>query len=128
MSTIENKAITRRLLEAWNTRSVSILENLVDETFTADFVVHDKGQPGMMIGREGVKQFMRRVLKNTPDIHITIKDMIAEGDRVATLVTISATNALSGKLERTVDMKIRRFANGLIAEQWAINVRVDPQA
>ena len=38
MSTEHNKAILRRWFEAWNTRNVSVLEALVDETFTADFV------------------------------------------------------------------------------------------
>jgi predicted SnoaL-like aldol condensation-catalyzing enzyme len=128
MSTEQNKAITRRWLEEWNTRSVSRLEALADETFTADFIVHDNGQPASTMGREGVKQFVREVLKNTPDIHITVEDIIAEGDRVVYFITISGTNALSGKPERTLDMEIGRFANGLLAEAWGIDVRVEAQA
>ena len=35
--------------------SVRIMEVLVYDTFTADFTVHDKAQPGVVAGRESVK-------------------------------------------------------------------------
>ncbi len=127
MSSEENKANTRRWLEAWNTRSVSVLDALVDQTFSVDFIMHDKGRPAAPMGREGVKQFVRGVLKNTPNIQITIDDIVAECDRVVYMISITGTNALSGKPEHTLDMSIGRYANGLIAEAWAVDVQVDPQ-
>jgi predicted SnoaL-like aldol condensation-catalyzing enzyme len=126
MSTEQNKLITRRWLEAWNTRSVGTLEALADQTFAVGFTMHDKGQPGSPMGREGIKQFVREVLKNTPDIQITIDDIIAEGDRVVYFITINGTNAQTGKPERTMSMSIGRFTNGLLAEAWGIDVHVEP--
>jgi ketosteroid isomerase-like protein len=122
MSTEENKAILRRWFEAWNTRSVSVLEALVDETFTADFVAHVNAQPAARMGREGMKQFVRTGLKNTPDIHITVEDMIAEGDRVAVRYTPAGTDASTGKPTRTLVIQICRMVGGKMAEAWAANV------
>jgi ketosteroid isomerase-like protein len=127
MSTSENKAVLRRWFDAWNTRSVSALEALVDETFTADFVLHDKAQPAAAVGQEGVKQFVRDVLRNTPDIRVTSEDMIAEGDRIAMRYTVASTDASTGKSTRLLNIDIYRFANGKIAEVWGIDVPTQAQ-
>jgi len=126
MSTEENKAILRRWFEAWNSRSVSVLETLVDETFTADFVSHINSQPAERTGREGMKQFVREVLKNTPDTRLTVEDMIAEGDRVAVRYTPSGTEASTGKPTRTLTIQICRMADGKMAEAWAIMLPAEP--
>ena len=127
MSPEENKAILQRWFEAWNARSVPALVALVDETFTADFVVHMNAQPAAM-GRDGMKQFVRDVLKNTPDFHLTVEDMIAEGDRVAVRYTPAGTDASTGKPTRTLVIQICRMVGGKMAETWAINVPAEAQA
>ena len=128
MSTEQNKAVLRRWFEAWNTRSVSVLEALADEIFTTDFVVHDKAQPAAVMGREGIKQFVRDVLKNTPDIHITVEDMTAEGDRVAIRYTPAGTDASTGKPTRTLVIQVSRMAGGKMAEAWSLDVPAEAQA
>jgi ketosteroid isomerase-like protein len=128
MTTEENKATIRRFLEAWNTRSVSTMEALADKTYAPEYITNDRGQPASMMGLEGCKQYVRNVLKNIPDIQITIENLIAEGDRVVFFVTIRGTNAQSGKPVHSVDMEICRFANGLVAENWSVYMPVEPRA
>ena len=128
MSTEQNKAGLRRWMEGWSTRSMSVMEPLVDEIFTADFTIHDKGQPAAPVGREGVKQFVRDALKNTPDIHVATEDMIAQGDRVAWRGAVSGTDVSTGKPTRLLIIEFYRFAGGKIAEGWSIDVQAEPQA
>ena len=73
------------------------------------------------MGREGIKQFVRDVLKNTPDFHLTVEDMFAEGDRVAVRYTPAGTNASTGKPTRTLVIQICRMVGGKMAEAWGID-------
>jgi predicted SnoaL-like aldol condensation-catalyzing enzyme len=127
MSTSENKAVLRRWFEAWNTRSVSTLEALVDETFAVDFVAHMGAQPAAKMGREGMKQFVRDVLKNTPDFQLTVEDMIAEGNRVAVRYTPAGTDTSTGKFTRTLVIQICRMVGDKMAEVWGVDVPAVPQ-
>jgi ketosteroid isomerase-like protein len=127
MSIEQNKAIIRRWLEGWNKGSQSGLEVLAEETFTADFVIFDRGQPGEVTGIEGVRQFVCEVFKNSSDIHLTIEDLIAEGDKVADRYTVRGVNKATGIPEHTAVMENYRFANGKIVEAWSIEVPVEPQ-
>ncbi len=127
MSTEKNKALFRRWMEAWSTRDVSVLDALVPETFTPDFVIHDKAQPPAVMGHEGVKQFVRAALKNTPDIRITVEDILAEGDRLACRYEVSGTDAASSKPTRLLNLDIWRFADGKAAEAWGLDVPGEPQ-
>jgi predicted ester cyclase len=87
MSLEENKAAVRRLFEkAWNENKTSDLE----EYISADRV----HQFGAKIGKHGPEEF-RVMIKNwrgaMPDYRCYIEDMIAEGDRVVTLLRFTGT-------------------------------------
>ena len=128
MSTEANKATNRRWFEGWNTRDVSVLENLADKTFTTDFILHDPSFPAFPPGPASVKQFVRDVLKNTPDVHITIEDIVAEGDRLACRFELRGTDVSTGKPVHLLIMSIGRFAGGKIAEAWQLGVPAAAQA
>jgi predicted ester cyclase len=60
-----------------------------------------------------------------PDLHHTIEDMIAEGDRVVTRLTAEGSNTgqfygmpATGKPVRVSEIAIFRIADGKIVEQW----------
>jgi steroid delta-isomerase-like uncharacterized protein len=74
MSIEENKAIVRRWIEELNKRNLEVLDELVAPNF-----FHPTWQ---LRGPEGYKQFFTTMLKGFPDLHETIEDIIAEGDRV----------------------------------------------
>jgi len=74
MSLEENKNIVRRWIEACNKRDLAVL----DELIAIDFF-HPTWQ---LQGAEGMKQFYSMVFKGFLDLYETIKDIIAEGDKV----------------------------------------------
>ena len=122
MSAEQNKAAIRRQLEGLNTRNVSVLDKLADELYAASYTLHDPDYPGLPPGPEGVKLFVHGLLQSMPDVHVTIEDMVAEGDRVATRFNVDGTNASIGKPMRMLVMVISRFAGNKIAEEWEIGV------
>jgi steroid delta-isomerase-like uncharacterized protein len=61
-----------------------------------------------------------------PDIHITIEDQIAEGDRVATRWTLTGTHQgtlmgvpATGKQGTVTGLDISHLANGQVVEDWS---------
>jgi predicted ester cyclase len=124
MSTEENKAIDRRIVEeVWNKKNLALVDELVD----AKLVLHAVGGPDLK-GPEGFKQFVNMQATAFPDFHITIEDMIAEGDKVVSRVTARGTNtgnfmdiAPTGKQMAITGIVISRFAGGKVVEGWLVN-------
>jgi steroid delta-isomerase-like uncharacterized protein len=118
----ENKAITRRdWEETWNQGNL----DLIDELQAVDYVGHFL-PPGLPTGREGYRQFVQVFRAAIPDIHITIEDLIAEGDKVVTRFTARGTHQgelmgipPTGKAVEVTGISIYRFAKGQIVEDWA---------
>jgi predicted ester cyclase len=86
--TERNKAVVRRFIE-----EVQNEKNWAsyDELNAPDFV-NLSAPPGVPSDREGGKMFLGAFLNAFPDCQLTIDDMIAEGDRVATKKTFSGTH------------------------------------
>ena len=55
--------------------------DVICENLTADFYDHD-GPGGKPTGVEGDLEMMLGMYEKMPDLHVTIEDMIAEGDKV----------------------------------------------
>jgi predicted ester cyclase len=92
---------------------------VIDEVCTADFVYHDPSGP--VQGREAFKQFIGMYLSAFPDFHITIEDMVAEGDRVAVRQTTTATHQgipPTGKRITVSGIHITRVVDGKSVEDW----------
>jgi steroid delta-isomerase-like uncharacterized protein len=123
MSTEENKAIVRRAYE-------EVFSNgnfaVADELYTATHVNHYPGNPpGLPSGLEGFKQLIAFYRSAFPDLHFTIEDQIAEGDKVVTRTTSAGTNTGSlmgipatGKSATITGIQIDRIADGKIVETW----------
>jgi len=77
MSLEENKAIMRRLVEAFNKHNVV----LWDEFIAPDFV-DARNTPFELRGLDSFKKYETDFIKAFPDYHETIEDIIAEGDKV----------------------------------------------
>ncbi|MBI3859846.1 MAG: ester cyclase [Thaumarchaeota archaeon] len=117
----ENKAIIRRMIEeVWNNKNLAA----VDEVVAADCI----GHPPTGIearGSEGVKQNVTRFCTAFPDLHWTIEDMIAEGDKVVIRNTFRGTHqgeflgiAPTGKQVMVTATGTYRLKDGKIAEGW----------
>jgi len=121
MSTEENKAVVRRLIEeAYNKGNLAV----VDECTAVDFVFHGAAQE--LKGPEGAKQLITTLRTAFPDIHMTIDDIVAEGDIVAHRFTYHGTftGELSGIAPTGKQFKITmagftRLAGGKQVEGWA---------
>ncbi len=121
MSVGENKAVVRRFVE--EVQSHHKLE-LVDQLFDPSYNDHASG-PGIVPGIEGFKQFFGMMLQAFPDLHATIHDQIAEGDKVVTRKTFKGTHKgdymglpPSGKQVELGIIDIFRVVDGRIVEHW----------
>jgi steroid delta-isomerase-like uncharacterized protein len=121
LSADEHKATARRLVEAWNGAALELL----DEIVAPDYLFHDPADPTMPRGPEGAKQQIRAFRTAFPDLHLTIEDEIAEGDKVVQRLSATGTHQgpllgipPTGKAVRTSSIEVMRIAEGKIAEHW----------
>ena len=126
MSLEENKAIVRRVIEAVNTRSLASL----DELIAADCVYRMNTQK--IRGLEVLKQVIEEEYRAFPDLHVTIEDILAEGDKVCVRLkeTVTHTGEFRGipptgkKLADTATA-IWRIVGGKIVEGWGVYDQMD---
>ena len=121
MTTEENKAIGSRIIEeVWNKGDLAA----VDELVSPNHIYHFPGREDIK-GPEGLKQFATMARTAFPDLHITIDDMIAEGDKVACRFTWRGTHkgemmgiAPTGKQVTVTGIVISHFVGGKEVEVW----------
>jgi steroid delta-isomerase-like uncharacterized protein len=116
----ENKAMVRRVEELWNTGNLAA----ADEIFAIDFVNHDPSSPDVR-DLVSYKEFITRVLNAFPDFHVTVDDILADGEKVATRWTATGTHQgelmgipPTGKQATWSGMTIYRIVGGKIVEAW----------
>jgi steroid delta-isomerase-like uncharacterized protein len=123
MSTEENKAIIRRFVEeVQNRHNIGALEKL----FSPDFSDHS-GISSLPPTLDGAKQFFTMLFTAFPDIHATIHDQVAEGDKVVTRKTFHGTHQGEFMGIPPTDKHIAfdvidifRVASGKITDHWAV--------
>jgi steroid delta-isomerase-like uncharacterized protein len=115
MTTDEMKAFVSRHFEEFVNQKQN---DAADRYLADDFVDHD-GPGGKQVNREEDKAMMRAMQARYPDLHVTIEDMIAEGDKVACRNVWRATEPANGKAITFKGVVIWRLANGKIVERWA---------
>lgn len=120
MSTEDNKSLTRRGYDALNERNWTAFDALL----APDFVFHNASTTTR--GLEPYKQFIRMYFTAFPDAHLTIEDIIAEGDNTVVRQTFQGTHKgdlmgipPTGKQANSTGISIFRWANGKAAEQWS---------
>ena len=109
MSIEENKLLVRRYYEeVVNTGDVDRVGEFVSPDYVE--VYNNVRHP---VGLEGAKEHILGVRKTYPDLHLTIERQIAEGDWVATRVTMRGTH-------KGVWLGMR--PTGKVVEMTAVNV------
>lgn len=120
MSTEQNKATEQRIVaEALNRGNLAAL----DDYITPDFVYHGPGDREIR-GIKDYKQFLGELHSSFPDMQVTVKNILAEGDLVATRTF--STFTFSGRTETITPKKkitmagaiLDRFEGDKIAETW----------
>ena len=119
-----NKALIVRLHEEFGKGNFEIL----DEALTQNFVRHCQAMPPELQeirGAEKLKVFVEAFFSACPDNEDTIDLMVAEGDKVAYIVTMRGTQTgemdglpAKGKNYTLVNIIVARFEDGKVAETW----------
>ncbi len=121
MSIEVNKTTNRRFYEeVINQKHLAVL----DEIASATYVNHSL-PPGLPPGREGLKAFVSAFHAAFPDGRLSIDQMIAEGDTVATRLTFRGTHTgdflgipPTGKQVAVPALDMARYADGKLVEHW----------
>jgi len=118
----EKAAVVMRFVEELKNR-----HNLavIDELFAKDFVSHLPLRD-LPTGRDGQKAAAMAIFDAFPDVHVTVADIVVEGDRVVERSTVHATHLgeFNGVPATGIDVHwtenhIYRLENGRIAELWS---------
>lgn len=120
MSAEENKAFVRTWVEeVWNQGNIA----LADQKIAASYVYHDPARP--LAGPAGFKGVHAMFRTAFPDLHLTIEDMVAEGDKVAWRYRASGTHKgelqgipPTGRQVIVTGTLISRIVNGQFVEDW----------
>ncbi len=91
---------------------------VIRTNMTSDFYDHD-GPGEEPTDVSGDEQMMRQMYAAMPDLHLTIEDLIAEGDKVVCRNHWRWTDASSGTNMGFHGFVLWRFEGDKIAERWA---------
>lgn len=107
-------------------RSWELLDNpdILDEVYAADLIWHEPDRD--IRGIEEARQFVATYKTAFPDLHATVEDVIAEGDKVVTRWTLRGIHRgeveefgpPTGKEIELEGITIHRIEDGKIVEEW----------
>ena len=121
-----NKATFRRFQEATNTGDSELISKTIDEVVEPDVLIRTP-LPVEATGAEALKEVFSRLHRAFPDLHVSVEDVIAEGDRIAARNSVTGTHQgdymgipPTGRRVTYNEMFIVRFVDGRIAETWGV--------
>lgn len=98
----------------------------LDEVLAPDYVLHDPTMPDVP-GLEAAKEMITSTRTVLPDLHDTVEDLIADGDRVVARWTARGTHRAAfmgieptGRQVTIAGTSVYRFDKGKIAEEWKV--------
>jgi C-1 hydroxylase len=120
VSETDNKAVVRDLINAWNDGDINALM-----AFWSTSMVHH-GRGGTVSADETAAE-MRRFLDAFPDLRMELHSVVAEGELVATRMTMNATHTGSylglpptGREVSCTLMGQLRIVDGEVVEHWGV--------
>jgi len=111
----EMKIFVRKHFDDFVNRKLS---DVALKNFSEDFLDHDE-PGGAVIGPLAAKTMMEHAYQLWPDLHVTVEDILAEGDKVMVRNVWTATEKSSGRRISFRGFVLWRFANRKIVERWA---------
>lgn len=120
MTTDKMKQMIERLAdEVWNLGELGAL----DEMLAPDYLGHSTSRPDEDYA--GFVAYIPALRAAFPDFHLTIDDLVAEGDRAVKQWTATGTQQgefsgipATGRAVSITGMTLYRFAGGKVAEAW----------
>jgi len=121
----DNKRLLRMLIEeGLNAGNFSIL----DEHVRPDYRANVPGRPGLATGPDAIKQAIGLWRAAFDDWHMTIEELVADGDYVANRFTTTGTHTgplmgipPTGRKMIVRSMELHRFEDGQVAETWVVD-------
>jgi len=105
------------IYQAVNTGDLALLDKLV----APDYIEHSEGFQGV----EPFKQQITTFRAAFPDLHVTIEDLIIDGDRFASRTTVTGTHTgdlmgmpATGKQINIATVDMGRIEGGQAQERW----------
>jgi steroid delta-isomerase-like uncharacterized protein len=121
-----NKTTFRNFNDAVNSGDIELISNMIDEVFEPDVQIRTP-LPVEATGAQALKQVWAILLRAYPDLHITVEDLIAEGDKLVCRNVVTGTHQgeymgipATGKSVTYNEIFILRFEGGRIAETWGV--------
>jgi steroid delta-isomerase-like uncharacterized protein len=121
MSAADNETLVRRFFEAYNQSDSPAFEAI----FSPDYVCHAGGEPEPMVGLAANLAAEAHFRSAFSDVHWTLDDLIAAGDKVVVRRTWRVTHSgpfqglpATGRTLTGTAIDIFRVIDGKIVEQW----------
>jgi hypothetical protein len=113
------EALARRFIdEVWNQHRADTM----DQLFSPDYAACDLF-PGPVADRDGYKLWVRDTLHGAHNVHVTVEELIAAGDKVAMRYVLRA--APDAQARPVMGAVTLRFVEGRIREGWGVARMVD---
>lgn len=116
MSIADNKALTLRIFDTFNTHNAAATAAL----FAPDAVLNDVAVSRPAVGREQIAEVYARHLVAIPDTLVRVERLVAEGETVAAEWTIRGTHQgrllgipATGRAVTIIGVSLIRFRDGL---------------
>jgi predicted ester cyclase len=114
---MENAALFRTIIErGFNQGDVSV----ADEVCAAKIIEHEYLAPTDLPGPEILKTQIRQARAEVTNFHLTIGDMVVDGDKIWARSICTGTDPRSGKAVSMTVIDICRFENGKLVEHWGV--------
>jgi steroid delta-isomerase-like uncharacterized protein len=124
--TTSNVATLRRFHDAMNSADPELISTTLDEVVEPDALIRTPF-PLQATGARALEEVFARLRRAFPDLHVTVEDVIAEGDKVAARNTVTGTHrgeylglSPTGRSITYNEIFIFRFTRGRIAETWGV--------
>lgn len=118
----DNRRVVTRFVEEFKNNAN---HDIVDELFSTDFV-HHLADPGLPPGRAVMKLLGQSIVAGFPDVHVTVEDLLADGDKIIERTTARATHtgefngiSATGNKVAWTEIHIYRLKNEKIVELWS---------
>ncbi len=115
-----------RFHDAANAGDAELLSKTIDELFMPDVIIRTP-LPVPATGTQAIKEVFAQLHRAFPDLHVTVEDLIEEGDRVVGRNSVRGTHqgeymglSPTGNQVSYNEIIIFRFADGRIAETWGV--------
>ncbi|MFW9768823.1 MAG: ester cyclase [Candidatus Thorarchaeota archaeon] len=112
-----NKEILKEYIErVWNNGDVSVIEQYAHPDWFSKGLRLD----GTLEGYDGIRQNVLTTREALKNLKIAFKDIIGEGNKVASRIVITGINSETGKKVYVDELMIHEFVDGKVKRVWSM--------